>query len=506
MSAHKAYCQPQPNLHVNTMTIDAKQTEAFLNSANTAAKAIQETIQNDGFIHVFSHLDADGIAAAGVIGKALHKQDARFRIRITQWVDEKIITEIIADKPEHVILTDFGSGYLELLNQKIPHYKVSILDHHQIIGTNQNSNIIQVNPHQHGIDGATDVSGSGVAYFVAKAMDPRNLDLAPTALVGALGDMQDRYDQRQLGGLNQLIVNDAVNAKLVTVEKDLMFFGRETRPLHKTLSSTTNPFIPGLSGEEGNAYAFVTNVGIQTKTGDRWRSLRDLTDEERRKLCDALANHLLSKGLHYEITNLIGNIYILNNEEPRTPLRDAREFAVVLNSTGRMDRPSLGIAVCMGDRTAALEEANRVMEEYRKNINKYLSWVMEKPERLRELDNVYVVNGEDYVSEKIIGTISSILISSLPNIEKPLLAYANVPGEGVAKFSGRTTDLAIRKGVNLGEVMRVASEQTMGKGGGHNIAAGAQAPLNRVGEFVKIANELVGKQLKGEKIGSNSNP
>jgi single-stranded-DNA-specific exonuclease len=487
------------------MPLTPKQIEDFQAAASTAAKAIQETIQNDGFIHVFSHLDADGIAAAGVIGKALHRQDARFRIRITQWVDEKIITEIIADKPEHVIFTDFGSGYIELLNEKIPHFKVAILDHHQIVGANQNSNFAQVNPHLQDIDGATDISGSGVAYFVAKALDRKNVDLSPIAIVGALGDMQDRYNQRQLGGLNQLIVDDAVNAKLVSVEKDLMFFGRETRPLHKTLASTTNPFIPGLSGEEDKALAFISNLNIKLKDGDRMRSLRDLTDEERRKLCDALANHLLARKLHYEVTNLIGNIYILTNEEPRTPLRDAREFAVVLNSTGRLERPSLGIAVCMGDRKAALEEANRVVDEYRKSINKYLVWVNEKPERLRELESIYVVNGEDFISEKIIGTISSILVSSLSNIEKPLIAYANVPNEGVAKFSSRTTDLAIHKGVNLGEVMRLASEQTNGKGGGHNIAAGAQAPLERVEEFVKIANELVGKQLKGEKIGSNHN-
>ena len=71
-----------------------------------------------------------------------------------------------------------------------------------------------------------------------------------------------------------------------------------------------------------------------------------------------------------------------------------------------MDRPSLGIAICMGDRKAALEESNKILEDYRKNINKYLGWVSEKPERMRELTNIYVVNGEDFINEKIIGTIS----------------------------------------------------------------------------------------------------
>ena len=44
-----------------------------------------------------------------------------------------------------------------------------------------------------------------------------------------------------------------------------------------------------------------------------------------------------------------------------------------------------------------------------------------------------------------------------------------------------------------------------GKGGGHNIAAGAQAPLDKVNDFIKAADELVGRQLRGEKVGSDGN-
>ena len=213
---------------------------------------------------------------------------------------------------------------------------------------------------------------------------------------------------------------------------------------------------------------------------------------------------MLSKGLHLEVENLIGYIYVLTREEPNTALRDAREFAVVLNSTGRMDRASLGIAICMGDRKAALEEANKVLEDYRKSISKYLGWVMEKPERMRELQNIYVIYGENFINEKIVGTVSSIIVSGLPNNEKPLIAFANVEKEQAAKFSGRTTEAAIRRGVNLGEIMRLASEAHGGKGGGHNIAAGAEVPLDKIEGFVRTVDELVGKQLRGEKIGSNS--
>ncbi len=483
------------------MALDEKQITDFLDSASQAAETILETVKENGVIHVFSHLDADGLAAAGIIGRALFRLDARFRIRITQWINDKAIEEILSEKPRLIVFTDLGSGYVDLLSEKLSDFKIVILDHHQVSGE-KTANIVHVNPHLHGIDGARDISGSGVTYFAAKAMDKANIDSASIAVVGALGDMQDKYDQRMLGGLNEKIVEDAKSTGLLTVEKDLIFFGRETRPIHRTLASTTNPFIPGISGEEDKSLAFLVSLDIKPKHGDKWRALRDLSEEEKKRLCSALADYLLSKGLHYEVSNLIGHVYILNREEPWTPLRDAREFSVLLNGTGRMDKPSLGVAVCMGDRGSALEEANKVLREYRRTLGKYLGWVMEKPERMEELRNIYVVHGEDFLEDKIVGAISSILSSSLPNPEKPLIMYANVKEEEIAKFSARTVDMVTHKGVNLGEVMQIAAEKFLGKGGGHNIAAGAQVPIQNINPFIKLVDELVGKQLKGEKNGS----
>ena len=73
------------------MALDEKQITDFLDSASQAAKTILETVKENGVIHVFSHLDADGLAAAGIIGRALFRLDARFRIRITQWINDKAI-------------------------------------------------------------------------------------------------------------------------------------------------------------------------------------------------------------------------------------------------------------------------------------------------------------------------------------------------------------------------------------------------------------------------------
>ena len=50
--------------------------------------------------------------------------------------------------------------------------------------------------------------------------------------------------------------------------------------------------------------------------------------------------------------------------------------------------------------------------------------------------------------------------------------------------------------------MQVASEKFSGRGGGHDVAAGAQVPIKDVEAFIKLVNKLVKRQLAGEKVGS----
>lgn len=294
-----------------------------------------------------------------------------------------------------------------------------------------------------------------------------------------------------------MIVEDAVNGGYLKLETDLLFFGRETRPIHQALAYVTNPFIPGISGEEDKSLAFLASLGIKPKNKDKWRALRDLSEEEKKKLFSALADYLASKKFPSEVAlSLLGNVYTLTYEEPWTPLRDAREFTVLLNATGRLDKAGLGVAICMGDRGTALEQANEVLRGYRRTITKYLSWLTEKPDRIEELDNVYVVRGEGFIDDRVIGALSSILSASLPNREKPIIAYSKVSGEDMAKISARTVVLLTNRGLDLGDILRVGAEKYSGRGGGHNIAAGAHVPIKSVESFIKLVDKLVKKQLE----------
>lgn len=479
-----------------------KQLADLTNDADEAAKLIHDHIKKDDIIHLYSHIDADGLSAAGIIANAIRRAGGKFRLRLERWMDEGVAKRIGQETGSLIIFTDMGSGYLDLLGKELLNEDVIILDHHQPVA-DVPSTFVQVNPHIHGIDGTRDISGSGVAYFAAKALDESNIDLACIAVVGALGDLQDKNKERKLGGANSIIVKDAVESGLLKVETDLLFFGRETRPIHEALARTTNPFIPEISSEEDKSLAFLINLGIKPKIKEKWRALRDLSSEEKKMLLSAIADHFVSKGLAGDIAfDLVGEIYTLTKEEPWTPLRSGREFSVLLNATGRMDKAGLGVAICMGDRKKCLEEAKSIIQDYRRTITKYLKWVTEKPGRLEQLENIYVVRGNGFIDEKVLSPVCTILSTTLTSLGKPIIAYATISGEDQIKVSSRGSEALIEQGLNLGEIMQISAEKYSGRGGGHDIAAGAQLPIKNIDGFINLVNDLTKKQLAGEQIGS----
>ena len=264
-----------------------ERVDTIFKYANDAARVIEEHAKAGDLICAMSHLDTDGIAAAGIVGQLLTRLEAHFRLRIAKQIDETLIEELAKEEAQLYIFTDFGSGYLDLMEKHFTKGDVVVLDHHQPVEKSF-PRLIHVNPHLQGFDGANEISGAGVAYLTAKGLNETNADLAVLAVIGALGDLQDRNKKHALHGLNDSIVKDAVSADYLKVETDLILYGRETRPICQALSHTTNPFIPGLSGEEDKCLGFLVNLGIDLKRDDRWRTLTDLTTDEKQKLFSEL--------------------------------------------------------------------------------------------------------------------------------------------------------------------------------------------------------------------------
>lgn len=365
--------------------------DAFLNRANTLANTIKEHIKSDLFFMVVSHHDADGLSSASVVGAALARAKARFTIRIVEELREDVLDEISKVKPDVAIFCDIGSGYMDLLASRLDAKVSFVLDHHPPNATPPEK-VLQLNPHEFGVDGARLVSAAGVCYFVARRLSDGNKDLSAIAIVGALGDMQDKNEKRALIGMNELLVEDQTSSGTVRVDSDLVVYGRETRPIHRALAYTTTPYLPNLSGREDNCLTLLSSNGIRLKDGDRFRTIADLSQEEKQKILNAIISYLKSISFQSNIVlDLLGTVYTLVDEPPGSPTRDAREFSALLNACGRTGNPSIGIGVGLGDRTTALDAANEVVASYRKTLAGYMEWLTKSPQAIQKFKVIWVI-------------------------------------------------------------------------------------------------------------------
>ncbi len=460
---------------------DSDKHLALSNQATQTAALIKDKAKEDSVL-LATHFDADGISAGSIMLNAITRLGALTTLRVIDRIDDKILEDLEEIESSLVIFSDIGSGYLDQISKILRNRDIVIADHHQPLG--EPNGIHHFNTHVLGFNGSEEISGAGTAYLLARALDPRNIDLSIMAIVGALGDQQDKGDKRGFKGLNSEILKDAVDSKLLEVKQDLIFFGRQTRPIHRAIASTTDPFLPGLSGEEDRCLALLDSAKVPTKSEDRWRTIADLSLEEKQRIVEKIIAHQVSLNLKGEVVmDLIGSVYTLLKEDPGTPLRDGREFATLLNSCGRMNRASLGIAIGVGDRGESYRTAQEVYTQYKATLSKYMNWVATTPSATKRGRHTVVVNGKGVIDENMTGAVSSLVSSSSLFGEKVTIV-TTLTTTAEAKISTRATEHLVDKGVNLGKILQTLSAKFNGVGGGHAIAAGATVPASRLDNFL----------------------
>ena len=455
--------------------------EQLLKRARECAHAIEKQDE----ILIVSHVDADGLASAGIICGALDRIEKGYEVKIVKQLDPSVFLDI--SSAEAVIFTDLGSGSLDLIDDLGP--LCVIADHHQPAGRSDTA--LHLNPHLFGFNGATDLSGSGATYLIARALG-ENADLADLAVVGAVGDLQHVREGR-LRGVNRLILDEAEKHAVVAAEKDLQAFGRQTRPIHKLLEYASNPYIPGITGNSDQILGFLTSLNIELKEGGKWKKWIDLSSVERRTIISALIQRCLAQGMPPEIIqNLVGEVYTLLKEERGTALRDASEYATLLNATARYGFEKIGVAVCMGDREGSYRKANELLLVHRENLARGLNYV--KQSGVTTLSNLQYFHAGDNILETIVGIVAG-MCKNLDGVNRhlPIVGLANSE-EGV-KVSARGTQTLVQRRLNLARAMSEAANSVGGVGGGHDIAAGATIPEGTETEFLKHLNQLVGLQL-----------
>ena len=442
---------------------------------------------------VVSHVDADGLTAAAIVCTALERCGLDFQAKFFRQLDEAAMDEVADHGADLVIFTDLGSGMIQQICDRIIYAVVA--DHHKPAACEARS-IAHINPHLVGADGATQLSGSGTSFFLARALATApgsNDDLAALAVVGAVGDLQDMA-RGHLVGINRHILQIGSLAGALSFSRDIKLFGRQTRPVYKMLQYSQDPYLPGLSGNEDACIAFLKEIGIRLG-GEKWRRWIDLSQVEKASFVTAILRKGLRSGIsNVKLERLIGEVYVLLGEQEGTELRDASEYSTLLNATARYGHAGVGMQVCMGDREKAFREAQRLLGQHRQNLVNGLKLVSERG--ITPLKSIQYFDAGDAILDTIVGIVAGMSFQ-MADRSRPILAFART-AEGELKVSARGSQDLVRSGLDLADALSSCARAVGGVGGGHNVAAGATIPPQAKEEFLALMDSMVSSQLSRE--------
>ena len=433
--------------------------EELIERSERAARLIED---HKGRIHIFSHNDADGIAAAGILCNALLRRKRRFQISILKSFRESVLEDVFDD--ELIVFCDMGSNNI----RELEGYgrKMIVLDHHISHESVNTEDILHVNPHLVGMDGGKELSASGVSYLVARALGD-NKDLSYLALVGALGDRQE-----MIGG-NRSIRDEALENGIIEIKKGAKIGGED---LLNGLTYSVDPYFD-FSGEEDKVKEFLNELNIG-------REIFSLSEEEMNVLCDALTLKLVKHASPDAIRSFVGEIYSIRGDGVKNLL-----FLMdLLNSCGKMGKSGLALSLCLKD-LSVMEEAKKCLMDFKIRI---ITELKDLKKRLRRGDNLQYMKIEN---KGVTGEIASSIIRYI-SPDLPILVLNEDKKENKIRISARGTDKLIDDGLDLSITMKISAEKVGGSGGGHKIASGASIPTGKEEKFLETADAMIGKQIR----------
>ncbi len=478
-----------------------------------------EIIKGSEHVLIVSHIDTDGITSLAILIRALERALINPTWMNLKQLNAQTLNQVLdilsRNNYDTLIFSDMGTGQIiEVLRALKPGMinNLIVIDHHlaphnislsREYADSLNITLTHVNPLLFGLNGSKDVSSSGIAFLVAICLNENNYDLADLAIIGATGDMQYYYGKGYTG-INGEIIKLGEEMGILRLEKDLTFYGRETRILPILLEYATDPFLPGLTGNRDECINFLNYVGIELKDGEKWRTWRDLESEEKAALIEAIIEHLITNSNEQNI-QIIGDCVSLLNWPEGTELHDAKEFSTLLNACGRNGKPEIGVKICLRD-SEAYQKGLYLLQTHRANLAAALSKIQEKG--VEDRGNFYIFEDNE-ISETIIGIVIGMAIGSrLIPIDKPVFGITRSKEESknLAKISGRLGKNLLSKGINLKEALQYAQNElnsevgrVVAESGGHPMAAGAFVEFEFLDDFLAFLDLAIAEQIAKKK-------
>ena len=458
--------------------------QALVQRARELGTIVLQSINDGKSIIIVCNYDADGICAATLLAKAIQSKKGKVVVRVVSEASSDLLQQLKEDDYDLHLFCDIGAGMVSETKSMLGD-KWIMIDHHSTSDDELTSRNV-FNPFQHGFDGGADATATSMAYLLACEIDRSVSENEWFTVVASLADHQDQGENHSLLGLNKASLENVLTHRAASTI-DLMFYGRDAKPVYEGIATTMYPYIVGLTGSKDACLATLVSCGIPPKKEDTWRTLADLTADEKKKLVDALLPYLTtSSTAESALGQLIGTVYTLLKEDEHSPLHDAREFGVLLDACSRMGQAGVAVAICMGDRDQSLHEGEELLASYRRVLNRCVRSLLGDDERITEYSKSILLSGDGIVNESMLSPLTTIL-SSISRFHGRVLIIKTATESGQFKISARKT-LGSGELSSLGIIFQEVSKMCNGRGGGTRSSAGAKIPISKLETFVKQVN------------------
>ncbi|KXA89290.1 hypothetical protein AKJ57_05520 [candidate division MSBL1 archaeon SCGC-AAA259A05] len=454
----------------------------FQKAADEVVSFFKPRLRGDIRIKINTHTDPDGVAAGNILARCFLYYDVPFHISFGGPPEPKDLKKLAKRDYDLFVFLDQGTGQLQSIENYLleADHEVLILDHHPG-ETHSRPGLTSLNPHCFGLNGARDVSASGVVYSVVRKFDERFKPLSEMALIGALGDRQETPNG--FTGINRKIVEQAVEDGILTTREGLKL-DRRTTPLVDCLSHSIRPFLLGLSGDEDAARELVEGMGLKPRA-----VLEELDVEKEEELRDEILDRIevkLNKNLKQ---SLWGTIYTSRVNQAVGP-KNLHEYVTMLDACEKLGKIEVGFSALLGHEDAR-DKAIQSLVRYQERMIETINWLASRKERIKATPRMrYIYVGEELDIKMMGEALSIALESGIIENDRPLIGLVDL-SEDRLKASARAPKEFAEAGGNIGKVLEEVSIDLEGNGGGHDMAAAARIPREREDEFIKKVDQLL---------------
>lgn len=434
-----------------------KRADSLKENIKETVERFLESTKKRGVL-VVSHFDTDGISSAAIMIQTLKKIGRKFSVQILKRLERDFVGGIEKEKP--VIFLDLASGMLDQLKDS-GIKEVFIIDHHEIVQEIPD-NVTMVNPMLY--DDKEKISSSGLTYLFCKEMDSKNKNLAKMAVLGMIGDMMEN----SIDKLNNGILEDGE----IKRKRGLLIYP-STRPINKVLEYSSQPYIPGVTGDSKGVTELLRASGIEPVNG-KYKSIIELNDEEMKRLVTAI----MLRNPNTKNKEIVGDIFLLKFFNK---LEDAREISAMINACSRLDEPEVALQFCM-EIPDAKRQAEAIHVKYKQHLISGLEFVRNTVEKADKIEGkgFLIINAKGNIKDTVIGTIASILSNS-SLYEEGTVITAMAYYDDKIKVSARNVG---KRGRNVREILDTIVRDIGGEVGGHEFAAGCMINQDKESEFI----------------------